>query len=105
VIGVAIAALAMFGQDLLSTWLVQAEAGYRPVLSGVLDTLNWPMGMAVTYTTVTALQGHDLALKIAVCAAVSAANFGGTTSAVRIGKRLRGRPVVSCCPHCPGGAA
>lgn len=98
-----LAALAMVGQDLLSTWLVQAESEYRALLAGLLDTLNWPMGMAVTYTTVEALGGHDLALKVAVCAAVSAANFGGTSSAVRIGKRMRGRRPAPCCPHCPGG--
>jgi hypothetical protein len=105
VIWALVAALAMLGQDLLSTWLVQAEAGYRPVAAGVLDTLGWPMGMAVTFTTVTALSGHDLALKVAVCAAVSAANFAGTSAAVRIGKRMRGRPVAPCCPHCPGATA
>lgn len=100
-----LAALAMVGQDLLSTWLVQAESEYRALLAGLLDTLNWPMGMAVTYTTVEALGGHDTGLKVAVCAAVSVANFGGTSAAVRIGKRLHGRRLVACCPHCPGAAA
>ena len=95
------AAVAMVGQDLLSTWLVQAESQFLAVRSGVLDTLNWPMGMAVTFTTVEALQGHDMALKVAVCAAVSAANYFGTSTAVRIGRRTR-RP---CACGCPGAGA
>lgn len=98
----AAAALAMFGQDLLSTWLVQAESEYLPGRSGLLDTLNWPMGMAVTFTTVEALQGHDMALKIAVCAAVSFANYTGTSTAVRIGRRMRCRkPAAACACGCP----
>lgn len=100
------AALAMVGQDLLATWLVQAESEYRAARAGLLDTLNWPMGMAVTFTTVEALQGHDTALKIAVCAAVSAANYAGTSGAVLIGKRMRGRrPACACgCPAPAKGA-
>lgn len=94
------AALAMLGQDLLSTWLVQAEAGYRALRAGLLDALNWPMGIAVTYLTVEALAGHDTALKVAVCAAVSVANFAGTSLAVRIGRSRRGP--AACCPHCTG---
>lgn len=94
----------MVGQDLLSTWLVQAESEYRAAWAGVLDTLNWPMGIAVTFTTVTALQGHDTALKIAVCAAVSAANFGGTSTAVRIGRRMRDRRPRACACGCRGAA-
>jgi hypothetical protein len=95
---------AMLGQDLLSTWLVQAEADYRALRAGLLDTLNWPMGIAVTYVTVEALAGHDMALKVVVCAAVSVANFGGTSTAVRIGRRLRRQGPAPCCPHCTGGA-
>lgn len=98
----AAAALAMFGQDLLSTWLVQAESEYLAARAGLLDTANWPMGMAVTFTTVTALQGHDLTLKIAVCAAVSAANCTGTSTAVRIGRRMRDRRPRTCGCGCPG---
>ena len=92
-----LAGAAMFGQDLLSTWLVQAESEYLPARAGVLDTLNWPMGIAVTYTTIRALAGHDLALTAAVVASVTAANFVGTSTAVRIGRRMR-RP--HSCPHC-----
>jgi len=101
-IAAALAALAMIGQDLLSTWLVQAESEYRAIRAGVLDTLNWPMGMAVTFTTVEALQGHDLALKIAVCAAVSAANYTGTSTAVLIGRHIRDRNPQRCACGCPG---
>jgi hypothetical protein len=95
------AALAMLGQDWLSTWLVQAESEYLANRAGVLDTLNWPMGMAVTFTTVEALQGHDMALKIAVCAAVSAANYTGTSTAVRIGRRMRDKKPRACACGCP----
>jgi len=98
------AAVAMFGQDLLSTWLVQAESQFLANRAGLLDTVNWPMGMAVTFTTVEALQSRDLALKIAVCAAVSLANYTGTRTAVQLGRRMHrpSRPCPSC--GCPGTA-
>ena len=103
---VAAATLAMIGQDLLSTWLVQAESQFLANRAGLLDVLNWPMGMAVTYTTVVALEGHDLTLKIAVCAAVSAANYFGTRTAVQLGHRMQRRrpgPCQTC--GCPRTAA
>lgn len=82
---------------------MQAESEYLPNRAGVLDTVNWPMGIAVTYTTIRALAGHDLALTAAVVAAVTLANFFGTSTAVRIGRRMR--RAAPCCPHCRGAVA
>lgn len=96
------AALAMFGNDLVSTWLVQAESEYRAHLAGLLDMAAWPLGLLVNYTAIEAFHGHDARLKVAVVVAVSVANYLGTRTAVRIGKRLRKREPARCCAHCPG---
>jgi hypothetical protein len=95
------AALAMVGQDLLMTWLVQAEAAGRAHMAGVLDSLGWPMGMITTFVTVTAMQGHDGDLKAAVIGAVSIANYVGTSIAVRIGRRHIRERESACVCGCP----
>lgn len=95
------AGLAMIGQDLLMTWLVQAEARGRAHMAGVLDSLGWPMGMITTYATVTAMQGHDGPLKGAVFASVSVANYVGTSIAVRIGRRHIRERETACACGCP----
>lgn len=82
------AALAMFAQDILMTVLVQAESRNRAWLSGALDSLGWIIGIFTTTISVTAIQGHDLGLKVAVILAVSVANVIGGYTGVMIGRRL-----------------
>lgn len=79
--------LAMFAQDILGTVMVQAEARNQANLSALLDTVGWGASFACTYIGITALQGHNTALKVFVVAAISAANYGGTWTGVIIGKR------------------
>lgn len=93
------AALAMLGEDLLATWLVQAQSRGHASLSGLLDVAGWPMAMITTFATVSAWQGHNALLKVLVVLAVSAANFIGTYFAVRIGqKRIKVAVACTCCP-------
>ena len=48
----------------------------------------WPAGMVTTTITVTALQGHHAGLKGEVIAAVTLANFAGSSAAVSLGRRF-----------------
>lgn len=84
---VALASGAMVFQDVLGTCLTQAQARDRAVLSGWLDTVAWGAAIATTSISVTALQGHNTGLKVAVIAGVSAANFCGSWLGTIIGKR------------------
>ena len=82
------AAAAMLAQNVLAVFLVQAEARNRALLAGLLDCLMWPAGMITTTITVTALQGHHAGLKGEVIAAVTLANFVGSSAAVSLGRRF-----------------
>ena len=84
---VVVSVLAMLGANIVSTILVQAEARNRALLSALLSTLAWLLGLMVAFYVITALQGNDLALKIAVIIAASAANFAGTLAGVWVGER------------------
>jgi hypothetical protein len=44
--------------------------------------------MVTTTITVTALQGHHAGLKTEVIAAVTLANFAGSSAAVKLGRRF-----------------
>jgi hypothetical protein len=83
-----LAAIAMLVQNVLAVFLVQAEARNRALLAGLLDCLMWPAGMVTTTITVTALQGHHAGLKGEVIAAVTLANFVGSSAAVSLGRRF-----------------
>src|SRR2546429_4805862 len=78
----------MLVQNVLAVFLVQAEARNRALLAGLPDCLMWPAGMVTTTITVTALQGHHAGLKGEVIAAVTLANFVGSSAAVRLGRRF-----------------
>jgi hypothetical protein len=61
----------MLAQNVLAVFLVQAEARNRALLAGPLDCLMWPAG-----------------LKSEVIAAVTLANFVGSSAAVSLGRRF-----------------
>ena len=84
---VALAAGCMVVQDILAVLLVDAEARNRGWLAGILDSAVWLFAIATTTIAVTALQGHSLAGKIELVAAVTAANLVGMRLGVWIGKR------------------
>lgn len=81
------AALAMLAQDMLAVPLVQAEARNRAVLAGLLDTVGWLVTLTTTFISVDTLQGHSTPTKAVVIGAVSCANFVGTYTGTRLGKR------------------
>lgn len=84
------AALAMFVQDILGVLLVQAEARNHDHLAGFLDSAGYLCLAATSTIAITALQGHNLGLKVGVLSAVTVANYLGTVTGVRIGRRFIG---------------
>jgi hypothetical protein len=84
-----LAGLAMLVQDLIAVPLVQAESQYRAHMAACLDVAGWLVAIATTSIAVNALTGHDTDKKIAVVLVVSTANYVGTYSGVKLGKRFR----------------
>src|SRR5579883_591510 len=85
---VLLAAFAMLAQDIIAVPLTQAEARNRAHLAGLLDTVGWLVAIATTSISVTTLLGHNIARKVAVIVAVSAANYIGTVIGTKLGKRF-----------------
>jgi hypothetical protein len=80
---------AMFLQDVLGVWLVQAEAARLAHRAARWDTAQDACrfaGQAAGLGTV--LLGHDLAVKAAVVAATLTADYLGTYTGVRLGQWL-----------------
>jgi hypothetical protein len=75
---VLLAALCMVFQDVLAVMMVQAEARDRGWLAGILDAVGWGFAIATTTVSVTALQGHNTGLKVAVVVFVTIANIIGS---------------------------
>lgn len=102
---VVLAAVAMFVQDLIAVPLTQAEARNRAMLAGVLDTVGWLVAITTTFISVDSLQGHNTGQKIAVIVSVSFANFFGTYTGTKLGKKYvhMDGPVVSTHTYTPEG--
>ena len=83
-----LAGLIMVVQDILNIAQTQANNRGKAHLSGLLDMASWLVTISTTTMTVTSLQGHDMARKIAIVGAVSAANYVGSVLGVKIGDRL-----------------
>jgi hypothetical protein len=86
---------AMWCQDVVSVIMVRAEGtgnGHRAGLCDMAQDACGLTGQAVGLGAI--LLGHDLVLSAAVIAARLAADYTGTRSGVRLGKRLdhRGAP-------------
>lgn len=87
------AAGAMFCQDVLATVMVIAESRGRAHLAASMDTLGWIAQITTAAVSVDALLFGAWAAKITVVACVSAANYWGTYTGVRLGHRfMRGSP-------------
>lgn len=82
------AGLIMIVQDVLSTAQTQANNRSRASLSGLLDMASWLVTISTTTISVSALQGSDMAKKVAVVASVSAANYAGSVLGVKLGDRF-----------------
>lgn len=90
------AALAMILQDILAVCLVQAEARNRAVAAGLLDCAGWLATITTAAISITTLQGNDFRLKVFVLLFVTAGNFIGSYSGVKIGQRLIKETVCPC---------
>lgn len=82
------AALAMYVQDVLATVMVVAESRGRAHVAASMDTIGWLAQITTTTVSVDALLTGTATAKIAVVAAVSAGNYAGTWSGVKLGHRL-----------------
>ena len=83
-----IAATAMAIQDILGIILLMAATRNRGSLAGIMDSLQWLVGMTTTTISVSIFQGHSLYAKIVVVAFVSLANYFGTVWGEKIGSRF-----------------
>ena len=89
---VPLAFCAMFCQDVLSVWLVRAEAQGRAHAAARWDMAGDACRIAGLYAGMDALLlSHDVPLKAAVIAATLAADYLGTLTGVRLGARLERR--------------
>jgi hypothetical protein len=82
-----LAAVAMVLSDLIAVPLVQAEARDKAHLAGMLDTAGWLVTITTTFLSVNALQGHSFSTKVWVVTLVSGANYIGTLTGTKLGKR------------------
>lgn len=82
-----LAALAMVFQDIIGVFQIQAEARNQASLAGIMDTIGWLLVITTMTISVSALQGKSLGEKVLVVVLVSLANFIGSYTGVKIGKR------------------
>lgn len=86
---VPLAFAAMFCQDILSVWLVRAESQGRAHAAGRWDAAQDACRMAWLYAGGDALfVSRDIPLAAAVIAATLAADYWGSYTGVRLGRRL-----------------
>ena len=89
---VPLAFAAMFAQDVLSVWLVRAEAQTRAHAAARWDMAADACRIAGLYAGMDALLlSRDVPLKAAVIAATLAADYLGTFTGVCLGARLEKR--------------
>jgi hypothetical protein len=80
---------AMFAQDILSVWLVRAEAAGRAHAAGRWDMAQDACRMAWLYAGGDALfVSRDIPLAAAVIAATLLADYWGSYTGVKLGERL-----------------
>lgn len=82
------AALTMIAYNVLSVFLVQAEARNWAWLTAVIEVFRWPANFLVTYFGVTTLQGHDPHSKLVMMATLTTFNAAGSLVGVHLGRRL-----------------
>lgn len=82
------AALAMIAQDLLLTWMVQAEARNKWVLAGLLDCLGFLAQVATFGVSIDAIVKHGLTRETwIILGALTIANFIGTGLGTLLGSK------------------
>lgn len=89
---VPLAFAAMFAQDVLSVWLVRAEAQGRAHAAGCWDAAQDACRMTWLFIGGDAiLLSRDVPFAAAVVAATLAADYLGSSTGVRLGRRLDAR--------------
>lgn len=85
---VLLAFLAMIAQDLLLTWLVQAESRNRWALAGILDCAGFLTQVVTFGVSIGAIVQHGLTRETwLILAALTVANFIGTGLGTLLGSR------------------
>lgn len=84
---VAYAFVAMVIEDILGTFLGQAQARNKAALAAAMDALSWFAGIVTTLWSLNAINGHDEALKYAVIISVTAANLVGSYMGTKLGAK------------------
>lgn len=83
-----LAAGAMIAQDLLLTWMVQAEARNRWVLAGLLDCAGFLAQVTTFGVSIDAIVKGGLSSRtLWVLAALTLANFVGTGLGTKLGSK------------------
>lgn len=83
-----LAGIAMISQDLLLTWMVQAEARNRWVLAGLLDCLGFLAQVTTFGVSIDAIIKHGLTFQTyVVLASLTVANFIGTGLGTKLGEK------------------
>ncbi len=82
-----VAAGAMVVQDILGIVLLLAATRNRGWLAGMMDSLQWLVGITTTTISGSVLQGHHLWEKALVILMVTLANLFGTVAGERIGSK------------------
>jgi hypothetical protein len=80
----------MMIQDTLGIILLLAATRNRGWLAGIMDSVQWLVGITTTTISVSAFQGHSMTEKILVVAIVSAANLFGTKLGEVLGNKYVG---------------
>lgn len=83
-----LAAVAMIAQDLLLTWMVQAESRNRWVLAGLLDCAGFLAQVTTFGVSIDAIVKHGLNRQtLVVLGALTVANFIGTGLGTLLGSK------------------
>lgn len=87
-----LAFVAMFGQDVLSVWLVRAEAGGRALAAGFWDATQDAFSMVGRYTGFgVVLLTHNVLLSVLTIGATLMADGIGSYTGVRLGIHIDNR--------------
>lgn len=87
---VLLAFIAMCFQDILGTCMVVFEARLNAPIAGGFDVLGWIAGLVCSALAIEEIVKHGWRTRksLAIIAAVSLANFGGTVAGVAIASAL-----------------
>ena len=82
------AAVAMIGQDLVLTFMVQAQNRGRWVIAGLMDSIGFILQVVTYGVSIDAIVKHGLnAETVRILVALTAANFIGTGLGTKLGDK------------------